>query len=60
MMCLDEYIKQCACTCHKFNENSVCCSCNCDFEKLVKNPPHCVTPEMLSQQNSKSVVGKKE
>lgn len=36
----------CSCTCHK-QKGGICCSCDCDYDKLVKNPPNCITPEML-------------
>lgn len=43
---LDSFIQLCACTCHK-QKGGICCSCDCDFEQLVKNPPNCITHEQL-------------
>ena len=37
-------LDNCACSCH-LHKKGICCSCSCDFEKLVQNPPNCVTLE---------------
>lgn len=36
----------CPCSCHK-QKGGICCSCDCDYIRLIKNPPKCVTPEMI-------------
>ena len=41
---------QCHCTCHK-QPGGICCSCDCDYDQLVKNPPTCLTPDMLRLTN---------
>jgi hypothetical protein len=49
-LCISIDGMNCSCTCHKYSENSICCSCNCEYEKLVENPPTCLTPEMLGDK----------
>ena len=46
-MRLDSFMVSCGCTCHK-QKGGICCSCDCDYERLVKNPPNCVTIQQLA------------
>lgn len=52
LISLDSFVnqpKKCGCSCHNFQEHSICCSCDCDLDILIANPPNCVTMEQITK-----------